>query len=306
MRVLVTGGAGFVGSHIVDKLIELGSEVVIVDNFVTGKSTHINPKAKFFNIDICSPDLELAFQEPIDYVIHQAAQVDVAKSIKDPLYDAKVNIIGSLNLLKLCKKYNVKKIVYGNSGAAPIGEPESVPIGENHPKRPLTPYGLSKHTVHEYLKIYSKLYGIKFTSLGYANVYGPRQDPFGEGGVVAIFSHALLTNKSPIIFGDGNQTRDFVYVGDVADANIMALTRGDNEYFNVSSGEEISVNQLVSKLTQILSSTIIPVNNPPREGDIYRSVLDPKKINTTLGWRAATSLQEGLQKTVNAFKEERK
>ncbi len=302
MKILVTGGCGFIGSHIVDKLIRLGNQVIILDNLSTGKKENLNPKAKFFYIDINDTKVEDIFKtEKPDYVIHQAAHVDVVKSLKDPIFDAKTNILGSLNILENCRKYGVKKIVYGNSGGAGPGEPKYVPIDEEHPVNPLCPYGVSKHSVEHYLKIYSRLYNLKYTSLRYANVYGPRQDPFGEGGVVAIFVHKLLHNEAPRIFGSGNQTRDFVFVEDVADANILAIKKGDNECFNVGTGIETSINKLFQALKKLCKSSINPEYAEARKEDIIRSSLNNSKIRT-IGWNPSTNLEEGLKKTIDWYK----
>jgi UDP-glucose 4-epimerase len=305
MKIMVTGGAGFIGSAVVDKLIERGDEVVIVDNLVTGKERNLNPKAKFYNISITDAKLESVFEnERPEYVIHQAAQVDVGKALREPMHDAEVNILGSLNVLENCRKYGVKKIVYGNSGGAGSGEPQYFPVDEAHPIEPMSPYGVSKHTVEHYLKIYSQLYDLKFTSLGYANVYGPRQDPFGEGGVIAIFTYKLSKRNVPVIFGNGEQTRDFIFVGDVADANIAALTRGDNERFTVGTGKEVSLNKLVGMMNGILGTSIEPEYTEERKGDIMRSVLSRERIGRIMRWAPQVGLQDGLRMTMEALQNE--
>jgi len=305
MKVIVTGGAGFIGSHIVDKLIARGDSVVIIDDLSTGKKENLNPKAKFYRLSIVDKKIEQVFaKEKPDYVIHQAAQVDVTRSVKEPLYDAEVNILGSLNILECCRKYGVKKIVYGNSGGAGSGEPQYLPMDEKHPIAPLCPYGVSKHTFEHYLEVYSKLYRLTFASLRYANVYGPRQDPFGEGGVVAIFSHKLLNGQAPRIFGDGKQTRDFVFVEDVADANILALTKGENCCFNVSTGKETSINELFRLMQNLLKSKIEAKHAELRKGEIIRSVLSNAKIKKELAWEPKARLEEGLKKTIDFFRKQ--
>ena len=303
MKLLVTGGAGFIGSHIVDKLVSRGDEVIIVDNLSTGKRKNLNLKAKFYDISITDPKIEEIFlKEKPEYVIHHAAQVDVGKAIRDPIYDATINILGSINILENCRKHGVKKIVYGNSGGAGPGEPQYLPVDEKHPKNPQSPYGASKQTVEFYLKIYAHLYGLKFTSLGYANVYGPRQDPFGEGGVIAIFSYKMFKNEPITVFGDGEQTRDYIYVGDIADANILALSKGDNECFTVGTGTETSLNNLVKIMKELSQSNTQTKYTSPRAGDILRSSLNPAKIKKLIGWEPKVSLNEGLKNTMEALK----
>jgi UDP-glucose 4-epimerase len=306
MKILVTGGAGFIGSHIVDKLVARGDSVVVVDNLSTGKKENLNSKAKFYKLSITDNKVEKVFaDEKPEYVIHQAAQVDVTRSVKDPVFDAETNIIGGLKILENCRKYGVKKIVYGNSGGAGSGEPQYLPVDEKHPIAPLCPYGVSKHTFEHYLEIYSKIHGLKYVSLRYANVYGPRQDPFGEGGVVAIFSHKLLNGEVPKIFGDGEQTRDFVFVEDVADANILALTKGENDYFNVSTGKEISVNDLFKLVKELAGSSINAEHVEPRKGEIIRSVLSNTKIKKQLGWTPRFDIKQGLKITVDFFRKKK-
>lgn len=303
MNVLVTGGAGFIGSHIVDKLISQGHRVVVVDNLLTGKKENVHPNAIFYQCSINSSEVEGVFaREKIDYVIHQAAQVDVGRSIQEPLLDAETNILGSVHLLELCRKYKVKKMVYGNSGGAGTGEPLYLPVDEGHPIQPLSPYGVSKHTVEHYLYVYAHLYGLRYTSLRYANVYGPRQDPFGEGGVVAIFAYKLLHDQTPTIYGDGEQTRDFVYVEDVAEANILALEKGDNTCLNVGTGKEISISELFRAMREISGVQVLPCYEKARPGDIKRSMLCCDKIKNALGWLPRTDLREGLRQTFKFFR----
>jgi UDP-glucose 4-epimerase len=307
IKVLVTGGAGFIGSCVVDKLIARGDSVVIVDNLATGKLVNVNKKAKFYNMDVSSEKLEQVFQkERPEYVIHLAAQVDVNKSLKDPMFDARINIIGSLNLLDNCVKYGVKKFVYSNSGGAGSGEPQYLPVDEEHPIEPLSFYGISKHTVEHYLFAYHHIHGLPYVSLRYANVYGPRQDPFGEGGVVAIFSYHLMQNTSPKIFGNGKQTRDFVYVGDVADANIMALNYDKCDFFNISTGVEITINDLYKEIQNITKSKVQPIYTDARKGDIFRSVLSCKKIKKLMGWTPKVKLSDGLRSTIDFFRKEKR
>ncbi|HHW58009.1 MAG TPA: SDR family oxidoreductase [Clostridia bacterium] len=302
MKVLVTGGAGFIGSHIVDLLIENGYEVVIVDNLSTGKEEFINKKAVFYKKDITDDDLyEIFEKEKPDYVIHQAAQIDVQRSIDDPVFDAKVNILGTVNLLESCRKSGIKKVIYASS-AAVYGNPEYLPIDEGHRINPISSYGISKHTAEHYFEVYSQLYDLKYTILRYANVYGIRQDPKGEGGVISIFTDKMLKGERPVIFGDGNQTRDFVYVKDVAKANLLALERGDNEVVNISTGKPTSINELVEIMNKIMNTSLKPIYTEPRKGDIMHSYLDNKKALDVLGWRPEYSLEDGLKETIEYYK----
>ena len=304
MKILVTGGAGFIGSHIVDLLIENGYEVVIVDNLSTGKEEFINKKAIFYKKDITDDDLyEIFEKEKPDYVVHQAAQIDVQRSIDDPVFDAKVNVLGTVNLLECCRKSGVKKIVYASS-AAVYGNPEYLPIDEVHKINPISYYGISKHTAEHYFEVYSQLYDLKYTILRYANVYGIRQDPKGEGGVISIFIDKMLKGERPIIFGDGNQTRDFVYVKDVAKANLLALEKGDSEVVNISTNKATSINKLVELMNEIMNTSLEPIYTEPRKGDIVHSYLDNKKALDVLGWKPEYSLEEGLKETIEYYKGE--
>ncbi|HCD08834.1 MAG TPA: UDP-glucose 4-epimerase [Thermoanaerobacter sp.] len=302
MKVLVTGGAGFIGSHVVDLLIENGYEVIIVDNFSTGKEEFINKKAIFYKKDITDENLcEIFKKEKPDYVIHQAAQIEVQKSIDNPVFDAKVNILGTVYLLECCRKSGVKKVIYASS-AAVYGNPEYLPIDEKHKVNPISYYGISKHTPEHYFEVYRQLYGLKYTILRYANVYGIRQDPKGEGGVISIFIDKMLKGERPIIFGDGNQTRDFVYVKDVAKANLLALERGDNEVVNISTNKPTSINELVEIMNKIMNTSLKPIYAEPRKGDIIHSYLDNKKALDVLGWKPEYSLEEGLRETIEYYR----
>ena len=245
MKILITGGAGFIASHIQDAYISLGHEVAVMDNLVTGNKKNLNPKAKFYELDITSPGVLEIFQtfKP-DLVSHHAAQMDVRKSVSDPTYDAQVNVLGFINLLEAARKVGTKKFVFSSTGGAIYGEQEYFPADEKHPKNPASPYGLTKFVGEEYLKLYERLYGIQHTILRYANIYGPRQNPHGEAGVVAIFCQKLLKGESPIINGDGKQTRDYVFVEDVVRANVAVLDEKITGVFNVGTGIESDVNDL--------------------------------------------------------------
>ncbi|MTI80559.1 MAG: NAD-dependent epimerase/dehydratase family protein [Firmicutes bacterium] len=297
MRILVTGGAGFIGSHIVDMLVEQGYRVLVVDNLSTGKLDNLNPGVEFINLDICSIELikVVADFQP-NAVIHQAAQVSVPVSIEQPADDARINVMGTVNILEACRLVEVKKIIYASS-AAVYGEPEYLPVDEKHPIKPMCGYGLSKHTGERYLKLFHDLYGLKFSVLRYANVYGPRQDALGEGGVVSKFVERLQQGFPPVIYGNGQQTRDFVYVKDVASANIAALFSGDNQVLNVSTNEPTSVNKLVNLLKDIAGFSGEAEYMQPRAGDIVHSYLSNKKIKEQLNWRPRWTLELGLKET---------
>jgi UDP-glucose 4-epimerase len=302
MKVVITGGAGFIGSNITDFLIQKGFEVVIIDNLSHGKKEYINSKAKFYNCDIRDSEiLEIFQREKPQVLIHEAAQISVPNSINDPINDASINITGSLNLLEACRKTGVKKVIYPAS-AAIFGEPEYLPIDEKHPLNMMSGYGVTKHTVEHYLKVYKSLYGIDYVVLRYANVYGPRQDSSGEGGVVAIFSEKLIKDEIPYIYGDGEQIRDFVYVKDVAKANFMAITSGDNEIFNVSTNHKVSVNDLLMVINSVLRKKIKAVYTDERPGDIKNSYMSYEKIKKALGWTPDYNLQSGIRETIEYYK----
>jgi UDP-glucose 4-epimerase len=300
----VTGGAGFIGSHIVDRLIAEGYEVVIVDNLSSGNERNINKKAKFFKLDIQDLQLEYLFQkEKPDYVNHHAAQIDVRRSVSDPIFDAKINVLGTLNILQNCIKYKVNKIIFASSGGAVYGEQELFPASETHPLRPISPYGISKLVVEHYLYYYKAVHGLDYTALRYANVCGPRQDPFGEAGVVTIFIQKILNGEQPVINGDGEQTRDFVYVGDVVEANILAMNNNIScREFNIGTGVETSVNQIFKYLKEILNSSIENKYGPPKQGEQKRSVLDFSRARETLYWEPRNSLLDSLRSTCEYFK----
>jgi len=303
MKILVTGGAGFIGSNVVDAYIEKGYEVVVVDDLSSGKRENLNKKARFYELDICDRALEGVFKkEGIDIVNHHAAQVDVRKSIADPAFDARINIEGSLNILENCRKYKIKKVIFASSGGVIYGECGNIPPNEDSPVSPLSPYGVSKYAVERYLASYERIYGLKYTALRYGNVYGPRQDPYGEAGVVAIFSGKMLGNEEVNIFGDGEQLRDYVYVEDVVRANILCLENGDNEIFNIGTGKSTSVNRLFSEMRELTHYTRKPVYKPARPGELIRSSLDVGKANHRLGWKAKVDLREGLEKTIDFFR----
>jgi UDP-glucose 4-epimerase len=298
MNILVTGGAGFIGSNVVDRYIGLGHKVVIIDNLSSGKKENINPKAIFYKIDIRDKKVEEVFKKHrFDMINLHAAQMDVRKSVEDPINDADINVIGLLNMLQNAIKYKVKKVIYISSGGVVYGQPKKMPPKEDYPFDPESPYGVTKTVGEFYIRYYAKVYGLKFTALRYSNVYGPRQNPHGEAGVVAIFSNRLLKNEHINIFGDGSQTRDYVYVGDVVEANVLALIKGNNESFNIGTGKRTSVNELYLKLSKITNSKKKLEYMPARKGELAENYLNAKKAKDQLGWVPKVKIDAGLKKT---------
>lgn len=304
MKILVTGGAGFIASHIVDSLIEKGHDVVVVDNLVTGQKTNLNKKARFYEIDIQDKKVEDIFKKhKFDLVNHHAAQMNVRVSVDDPIFDANNNILGLLNLLNNSVKYGVKKFVFVSSGGTIYGDDAKLPIKEDEIKAPASPYGISKITGEYYVKFFSSVHGIKYSILRYSNVYGPRQNPKGEAGVVSIFSTLMLENKTPVIFGDGKQTRDYVYVKDIVNANMLVMDgKGDNDYFNLAIQKEIDVNQLFNAMAKIIGYKGKPSYAPARPGELQRNSLDISKAKKVLGWKPKYSFEEGLKETIEWFR----
>ena len=303
MKILVTGGAGFIASHVVDRLIDEGHQVVVVDDLSTGRNANLNPEARFYKIDICSPELASVFKtEKPDYVDHHAAQISVVRALREPVLDAQLNIMGSLNVIQLSQEHGVKKIIYASTGGAIYGEPEYLPADENHPVNPLTPYGISKHTVEHYLYLYSTIYGLDYTVLRYANVYGPRQDPHGEAGVVAIFTQKMLNGEQPTIFGDGTATRDYVYIGDIVEANILALEKGSRGIYNVANNRETSVNEIFDHLKAESGFPQDVIHGPARAGEVYRIFLTNDKIKAGMRWIPKVDMKEGMRRTVEYYR----
>ncbi len=301
MNILITGGAGFIGSHVVDRLCS-DNNVVVIDNLSNGSRKNLPKNCKFYKNDITDNKVGTIFKNnKIDIVIHCAANVFLQKSIDNPIEDAKTNILGSLRILENCVKHDVKKIIYTNSGGAGSGNPKYFPIDENHPIDPLAHYGVSKHTVEHYLEVYRKIYGLKYTSLRLSNVYGPRQNPKGEGGVIAIFVYYLLNGKKPPIYGNGEQTRDFVFVNDVVDSITASMKKGDGDFLNISTAKEVSINSLFELVKKCTNSKLTAEKLPSRPGDIKRSVLSNKKAQKILGWSPKTSLDQGIKKTVEWY-----
>jgi UDP-glucose 4-epimerase len=309
MRALVTGGAGFIGSHLVDRLLDDGHEVTVIDNFSTGKLANLESarlrcgdRLEIRALDVTSEDLApaVARARP-DNVFHLAAQIDVRRSVVDPVGDAMINVVGTVRLLEACRRYGVSKIVFATSGGCIYGEPDpsELPIDETYPGHPCSPYGASKRGVEEYLHTYAALYGLRWSSLALANVFGPRQDPGGEAGVVSIFGGRMLRDQPVTIFGDGKQTRDFVYVGDVITAFALALDRGDGLRLNIGTGVATSVNALFHVLSDVTGNSAAPRYGPERPGELRHIALDPRLASIELGWKPQTELRGGLEATVN-------
>ena len=306
MKVLITGGAGFIGSHVADALIRAGHTVAIVDDLSTGNRAWLPPKAVFYELDIRSEELGKVFAaERPDAVSHLAAQASVGRSVTDPAFDASVNIGGGLNLLDCCRRFDVRRMIYSSSGGAGYGDTDQIPTSEDHPIRPASPYGITKVAMEQYLEAWGALWGLTGVSLRYANVYGPRQNPHGEAGVVAIFCSRLLAGQPLVINGDGLQTRDFVHVSDVAAANLLALERTDVAgQVNIGTGVETSVNAICDGLRKAAGSRVETVHAPKRPGEQRRSCLSPKLAERLLGWRPTVRLDDGLAQTLEHFRKE--
>lgn len=304
VNILVTGGAGFIGSHIVDAFVQLGHHVSVVDNLSTGRRSNLNPAATFHEVDIrdAEPVSRIFERGKFDAMCHQAAQMDVRRSVADPMYDASVNILGVLSLLESCVKTGVKKVLFASSGGAIYGEQDYFPADEKHPTRPISPYGVAKLATEQYLFYYRAVYGLDSVCLRYANVYGPRQNPEGEAGVIAIFTSKMLAGVHPVINGDGRQTRDYVYVGDVVRANVCALDYEGSGVFNVGTGIETDVNTLFNELKEVIGSSAPEQHGPSKKGEQLRSVLNCEKIAETFGWKPSVPLKEGFKETVRYFK----
>ncbi|EKD26539.1 MAG: hypothetical protein ACD_79C01131G0005 [uncultured bacterium] len=315
MKILVTGGAGFIGSHLVDRYLSLGHEVCIIDNLVTGDKSNINPKAKFINADITDKAIvDIICAEKFDIVSHHAAQIDVRIAVEDPIYDARVNILGSLNILNACVQSKVKRIIFASSGGAVYGEiPEKkLPPGEKFQINPISPYGVTKHAIEHYLYQYNKIYNIDYVVLRYGNVYGERQSKKGEAGVVTIFLKELLAGKSVTIYGSGEQLRDYIYVGDIVDANMKASFAGkkftevsdfNDNCFNIGTGKGYSVNLLYKHISEFLGVGKPANYAPERKGEILKTYLKCSKAKKELGWTPKTTFKNGVIKTSEWFKE---
>ena len=307
MKILVTGGAGFIGSHVVDAYVTAGHEVAVIDNLTTGREENVNPDARLHRVDIRDlaqvQQVFASFQPEV--VNHHAAQSEVPKSVADPGYDAHVNVVGGLNVLRASADSSVRKVIFSSTGGALYGEPDLVPADEDHPIRPLSPYGTSKFAFEQYLATFDRTFGLRFTTLRYANVYGARQDfAAEEGRVVAIFVSRMIENKPVTIDGDGNQSRDMLHVGDIAMANVAALERGDGGTFHISTGIPVTVNDIFRKLAILTEYRLEPRFGPSRKGDVYRIALDNTRAKMQLGWEPRIQLEGGLRLTVDYFRDQ--
>lgn len=301
-KALVTGGAGFIASHIVDGLIGEGFTVSIVDNLATGKERNINSLAHFYKMDIRDEKLSDIFdREKPDIVFHLAAQMDVRKSVEDPSYDADVNVRGAINILENSRRTGVGKILFSSTGGAIYGEPEYFPVKEDHPIRPLSPYGLTKFVFENYLFLYKRLYDFDYTVLRYPNVFGPRQDPHGEAGVVAIFSQQMLTGIQPKIFGDGSKTRDYVFIEDIVKANILCIDRGSAQILNLGWGKEIRDIDVFESVRDALGLKVEPLFADQRLGEIERMSLDASRATELVGWKPSVTFKEGIGRAVEFY-----
>lgn len=303
MKILVTGGAGFIASQIADAFINEGHQVVVLDDLSTGFEKNINSKAKFVKANICDKSLDKLFaDDKFDVVNHHAAQMDVRRSVKDPEFDATTNILGTINVLQNCVKYGVKKFMFASTGGAVYGEQDYFPADEKHNQQPKSPYGISKLAVEKYLYFYNSEHKLNYTILRYANIYGPRQNPFGEAGVVAIFSTRLLKGEQPIINGHGKQTRDYVFVGDVVKANVLTLKDEASDVYNIGTGIETDVNQLFNYINDITKAGKEEKHGPAAAGEQLRSVITSDKLFNKFGWQPSTKLEDGLKATVEFFR----
>ncbi|HZT08218.1 MAG TPA: NAD-dependent epimerase/dehydratase family protein [Chloroflexota bacterium] len=301
MRVLVTGGAGFIASHVAERFLQLGHDVIIVDNLSTGRRENVPAGARLVEMDIASPDVGALIREVRPEIVdHHAAHADVRQSVENPSQDAAVNVVGMIALMHEAARAGVRKFIFASSGGAIYGDPDVVPCDETHPVRPLSPYGASKAAGEVYLETFGRVLGMDFTILRYPNVYGPRQHPYTEEGqVVALFSRLMLEGRQPTIFGDGEQARDFVFVSDIAEANVLALDRGSRRTFNIGTGVALTVNALTDHLRRLTGYAGAPAYAAARPGEVYRIALDAARARDELGWRPTTALEDGLARTVD-------
>jgi UDP-glucose 4-epimerase len=304
MRILVTGGAGFIASHVTDAFVAAGHQVSIIDDLSSGRRENLNPQARFYQMDVQDPAVADVFRrEQPEVLCHHAAQMDVRCSVADPVFDARVNVLGLLNLLEQGKEFGLRRVLFSSTGGAIYGEQDVFPAPETHKTEPLSPYGVAKLASERYLFFYSATYGISYAALRYANVYGPRQNPHGEAGVVAIFTEKLLRGEQPIINGDGTQTRDYVYVGDLVRANLTALQSEFTGAVNLGTGVETDVNQILGVLVRLCGSSAAERHGPAKPGEQRRSVIDNTLARRVLSWRPEFTLEDGLRQTVEFFRQ---
>jgi UDP-glucose 4-epimerase len=305
MKVLVTGGAGFIGSNLADRLVEEGHHLVVLDDLSSGKRDQVPAAANFYQMELDSRWLDRVIErEKPEAVCHLAAQISVRQSVEDPVFDARVNILASIGLIEACRTHGVSRFVFTSTGGAIYGDADEVPTPETYVAAPVSPYGTSKLCVEHYLYCFRELYGFSSAALRLSNVYGPRQDPHGEAGVVAIFSRALLEGRPATINGDGLQTRDYVYVGDVVEAFVLALRSDAQDSFNVGTATETNVNELYGQVARATGSNAPALYGPPRPGEQKRSSIDPSLIRRELGWEPRVQLPEGIGLTVDYFRHE--
>jgi UDP-glucose 4-epimerase len=305
MKILVTGGAGFIASHVSEGYLRAGHSVVIVDDLSTGRRENLPPAAKFYHCDIT--DLaafeRIIAQERPEVINHHAAQMDVRRSVREPLFDARVNILGGLGLLELAVKYEVGKVLYASTGGASYGAVDRVPVDESHPTAPLCHYGVSKVTLERYLYLYKHLYGLNYAVMRYPNVYGPRQNPLGEAGVVAIFALQMLRGDRPTIYGDGSKTRDYAFIDDIVRANLVLLEKGDGEVLNLGWGVPVSDFQIFELVREATGYSGTPQYAPVRKGEVEHIALDAARARRIAGWVPQVSLQDGITRTVDFIRE---
>jgi UDP-glucose 4-epimerase len=305
MKILITGGAGFIGSNLADRLVEEGHQLVVIDDLSSGKRHQVPAAANFYQMELDSRCLDRVIEhEKPEAVCHLAAQISVRRSVEDPVFDARVNILASIGLIEACRTHGVKRFIFTSTGGAIYGDADQVPTPETYVAAPVSPYGTSKLCVEHYLYCFRELYGFSSAALRLSNVYGPRQDPHGEAGVVAIFSRALLEGRPATINGDGLQTRDYVYVGDVVEAFVLALRSDAQGSFNVGTGMETDVKELYSQVARAAGSSAPAQYGPPRPGEQKRSCIDATRIRSELGWEPKVQLPEGIGLTVEYFRRE--
>jgi UDP-glucose 4-epimerase len=306
MKILVTGAAGFVGSHVAEAYVEAGHDVVVIDDLSRGKKENINPKCRFYSCDIRDrKTIESIFSAEKPVVVnHHAAQMDVRRGVREPIFDAQVNILGGINLIESAVANGVKRFIYVGTAGAGYGEPNRMPVPEDYPINPITPYGISKHTIEHYLFTFHFLYGLDYVVLRYGNVYGPRQSSEGEAGVFAIFFEQMLQGIQPVIYGDGSKVRDYVYISDVVAANVAALKRGTGEIFNISSGVQTTDQEVFDLARDLLGKSVQAKYIPRRPGEIDRICLDVSKAERLLGWKPKVPLGEGARLTAAYFEEQ--